>query len=142
MSFNKVVIVGNITRDIELKSFKSGHSYTRFTVAVSRKHTGKDGNTIEETAFVDVDAFGKQAETIKSYFGKGKPILVEGRLKTDTWEDKNTGEKRSRLGVVLESFAFVGGGEKTQKSGEATGNTRRDPTPPPNNTDVDEDIPF
>lgn len=123
MPFNKVIIMGNLTRDPEVKALPSGNSAARLSVAVNRQFSDKDGNKREEVTFVEVDAFGKQAEVIGKFFSKGKPILVEGRLKLDQWEDKKTGEKKSRLGVVLENFSFVGGdrdkGDRDGEGGEA-----------------------
>lgn len=117
MSFNKVVIMGNLTRDPEVRTLPSGNSVARLAVAVNRTYNDKDGNKKEEVTYVDVDAFGKQAEIIGKFFTKGKPILIEGRLKLDQWEDKTTGEKKSRLGDVLEGFSFVGGKGDGDSSG-------------------------
>lgn len=107
-SFNKVILMGNLTRDPQLKVPESGISICNFGLATTRHYTTKSGEKREETTFVDIDCFGRQAETISRYCSKGKPILVEGRLKLDQWESK-TGEKRSKLSVVLENFQFVGG---------------------------------
>lgn len=109
-SFNKVILLGNLTRDPEMRNTPSGQAICKFGLAVNRSYTGQDGQKKEEVTFVDVDAFGKQAETIGKHVTKGRSLLVEGRLKLESWE-KN-GEKRSRLGVVLESFQFVGGKEQ------------------------------
>ncbi len=108
-NFNKVILIGNLTRDPELRVTPSGTSICKFGLAVNRTYTTQDGEKREETTFVDIDAFGKPAEIISKYMAKGRPILVEGRLKLDQWEDKNTGEKRSRMGVVCENFQFLGG---------------------------------
>src|SRR4029077_13717398 len=108
-SYNKVILMGNLTRDPEMRVTPTGLAICKFTVAVNRKFKMQSGEEREEVAFIDVDTFGKQAETISKYFTKGKPILVEGRLKQDKWEDKNTKEKRSKLMVVMETFGFVGG---------------------------------
>lgn len=108
-NFNKVILIGNLTRDPELRVTPSGTSICKFGLAVNRNYTTQDGEKREETTFVDIDAFGKPAEIISKYMAKGRPILVEGRLKLDQWEDKNTGEKRSRMGVVCENFQFLGG---------------------------------
>jgi len=111
MSFNKVVIMGNLTRDPEVRTLPSGNSVARVSVAINRSYSDKDGNKKEEVTFVEVDAFGKQAELMGKFFTKGKAILVEGRLKLDQWTDKQTDEKKSRLGVVMEGFSFVGDGK-------------------------------
>jgi single-strand DNA-binding protein len=108
--FNKVILAGNLTRDPELRYTPSGTAIAKFGLALNRKWKDQSGELKEEVTFVDVDAFGKQAELIGQYLKKGNPLLVEGRLRTDTWEDKQTQQKRSRLGVVLEGMTFIGGG--------------------------------
>src|SRR5690242_12675823 len=106
-SFNKVILVGNLTRDPELRYTPKGTAIARIGMAVNRTWKSETGETKEEVTFVDVDAFGRQAEVIAQYVKKGRPLLVEGRLKLDTWEDKNTHQKQSKLRVVLESFSFL-----------------------------------
>ena len=107
-SFNKVILMGNLTRDPELRQTQSGTSVCRFSIAVNRSYNAQDGSARDETCFVEIDCFGKSAENIAKFFSKGKPILVEGRLRQDSWEDKQTGQKRTKLMVVLERFEFVG----------------------------------
>jgi single-strand DNA-binding protein len=106
-SFNKVIIAGNLTRDPELRYTPKGTAIASFGMAISRKWKSESGETKEEVAFVDVEAWDRQAEVVAQYFKKGRPILVEGRLKFDQWEDKNTHQKRSKLSVRLESFSFI-----------------------------------
>ena len=106
-SFNKVILAGNLTRDPELRYTPKGTAVCRFTLAVSRTWTGEDGQKKEEVSFIDIDAWGRQGEVVAQYMKKGRPLLVEGRLKLDTWEDKNTKQKVSKLKVVLESFSFI-----------------------------------
>lgn len=106
-NFNKVILAGNLTRDPELRYTPKGTAVARITLAVNRTYTGEDGQKKEEVSFVDVDVWGRQAEVIAQYMKKGRPLLVEGRLKQDTWEDKNTKQKQSKLKVVLESFSFI-----------------------------------
>lgn len=106
-NFNKVILVGNLTRDPELRYTPKGVAIAKLGLAVNRVWKTETGETKEEVTFVDIDAFGKQAETIGQYLKKGRPILIEGRLRLDQWDDKQTGQKRSRLGVVLESFQFI-----------------------------------
>ncbi|HEU0010461.1 MAG TPA: single-stranded DNA-binding protein [Verrucomicrobiae bacterium] len=106
-SFNKVILAGNLTRDPELRYTPKGTAVTRITLAVNRNYTTETGERKEEVSFVDVDAWGRQAEVIAQYMKKGRPLLVEGRLKQDTWEDKNTHQKQSKLKVVLEGFTFI-----------------------------------
>jgi single-strand DNA-binding protein len=106
-SFNKVILAGNLTRDPELRFTPKGLAIAKIGLAINRTWKNEAGETKEEVTFVDVDSFGRQAEIVAQYFRKGKPILLEGRLKLDQWDDKQTGQKRSRLGVVMEGFSFV-----------------------------------
>ena len=108
-SFNRVILAGNMTRDPESRALPSGQALAKFSLAVNRSYTTQEGEKREEVTYVDVESYGKQAEIISKYCTKGSGILVEGRLKLDQWDDKKTGEKRSRLGVVLENFTFIGG---------------------------------
>jgi single-strand DNA-binding protein len=109
-SFNKVILAGNLTRDPELRYTPKGTAVAKLGLAVNRTWRNEAGETKEEVTFVDVDAFGRQAEVLAQYLKKGRPVLVEGRLRLEQWEDKNTQQKRSRLGVVLESFSFLDSG--------------------------------
>jgi single-strand DNA-binding protein len=106
-SFNKVILAGNLTRDPEMRYTPKGTAVASFGLAVNRRWKSETGELKEEVSFIDIDAFGKQAETIAQYLRKGRPFLVEGRLKQDTWEDKNTHQKQSKLKVVLEGFSFI-----------------------------------
>ncbi len=106
-SFNKVILAGNLTRDPELRYTPQGRAVARITLAVNRTWKNETGETKEEVSFVDIDVWGRQAEVISQYMKKGRPLLVEGRLKQDTWEDKNTHQKQSKLKVVLEGFTFI-----------------------------------
>jgi single-strand DNA-binding protein len=108
-SFNKVLLMGNLTRDPQLKYLPSQTPVAEFGLACNRKFKSAQGEDREEVTFVDVSAFGKTAELINQYFTKGKPIFIEGRLKFDQWEDKQGGGKRSKLTVVAENFQFIGG---------------------------------
>src|SRR6266478_2813514 len=106
-NFNKVILAGNLTRDPELRYTPKGTAIAKFGLAINRTWKNETGETKEEVTFVDVDAFGRQAEVVAQYMKKGRPFLVEGRLKLDTWEDKNTHQKQSKLRVVLEGFSFI-----------------------------------
>src|SRR5438034_7037179 len=108
-NYNKVILMGNLTRDPQLKYLPSQMAVVDFGMAINRKFRTAQGEDREEVCFVDCSSFGKQAEVINQYIQKGKPIFIEGRLKYDTWEDKNGGGKRSKLAVVVERFEFVGG---------------------------------
>jgi single-strand DNA-binding protein len=109
-SFNKVILAGNLTRDPEVRYTAKGSAVAAFTLAVNRRWKSESGELKEEVSFIDVEAWDKRAETIAQYLKKGNPFLVEGRLKQDTWEDKNTHQKQSKLKVVLEGFSFLGTG--------------------------------
>ncbi len=113
-NFNKVILAGNLTRDPELRYTPKGTAIARIGLAINRTWTNETGEKKEEVTFVDVDAFGKTAEIIGQYFKKGRPILMEGRLRYETWDDKQSGQKRSKLGVVMESFQFM----DSQRTGE------------------------
>src|SRR6187401_2814676 len=108
-SFNRVLLMGNLTRDPQLKYLPSQTAVVEFGIACNRKFRTANGEDKEEVTYVDITSFGKQAEVINQYFQKGKPIFIEGRLKFDSWEDKQGGGKRSKLTVVVENFQFVGG---------------------------------
>jgi single-strand DNA-binding protein len=116
-SFNKVILVGNLTRDPELRYTPKGVAIAKLGMAVNRTWRTETGETKEEVTFIDVDAFGRQAETIAQYVKKGSPLLVEGRLRLDQWDDKQTGQKRSKLGVIVEGFQFLGGGNRGEGGG-------------------------
>ena len=103
-SFNRVILAGNLTRDPELRYTPKGTAVARIGLAVNRTWKSETGETKEEVTFIDVDAWGRQAEVIAQYLRKGRPLLMEGRLKLDQWEDKNTHQKQSKLKVVLESL--------------------------------------
>src|SRR5580693_6799904 len=106
-SFNRVIIAGNLTRDPELRYTPKGSAVANFSLAVNRTWKSESGENKEEVSFIDIEAWGRQAEVIAQYMRKGRPLLIEGRLKQDTWEDKNTHQKQSKLKVVLESFSFI-----------------------------------
>jgi single-strand DNA-binding protein len=146
-SFNKVILAGNLTRDPELRYTPKGTAVCKFGLAISRNWTNEAGERKEDVTFVDVDAFGRQAEVVAQYMKKGRPFLVEGRLKLDQWDDKQTGQKRSRLGVVLESFSFID--SKSGDGGSATSEpSRPKPAAPPaaptdeSGPPSEDDVPF
>ncbi|MCX6896685.1 MAG: single-stranded DNA-binding protein [Verrucomicrobia bacterium] len=116
-NFNKVILAGNLTRDPELRYTPKGTAIAKIGLAINRKWRSESGEMKDETTFVDVDAFGKTAETIGQYLKKGRPILIEGRLRYDTWDDKQTGQKRSKLGVVMDSFQFMDSGNRGDSEG-------------------------
>ena len=112
-NYNKGILVGNLTRDPQLSYLPSKMPVVEFGIAVNRKWKSKEGQDRSEAMFIDCQAFDKSAETLKQYMSKGASILIEGRLKLDTWEDK-TGQKRSKHKVVVERFQFIGGSTETK----------------------------
>src|SRR6058998_2327422 len=121
-NYNKVILAGNLTRDPELRYTPKGMAIAKLGLAINRTWKNEAGETKEEATFVDVDAFGRTAEVIGQYLKKGRPILIEGRLRLDQWDDKQTGQKRSKLGVVLESFSFL---DSTRTEGAGSGDAGR-----------------
>ncbi|MCB1091405.1 MAG: single-stranded DNA-binding protein, partial [Verrucomicrobiae bacterium] len=111
-SLNKVMIIGNLTRDPEVRYTPKGTAVTDIGLAVNRNYTTDTGEKREETTFVDVTLWGRQAEIAGQYMKKGRPVYIEGRLQMDTWQDKQTGQNRSRLKVVGDAFQFLGGREE------------------------------
>jgi single-strand DNA-binding protein len=119
-SFNKVILMGNLTRDPELRYTPKGTAIAKIGLAVNRVWTTETGEKKEEVTFVDVDVFGRTAENVGQYMRKGSPMLIEGRLRLDQWDDKQTGQKRSKLGVVAETVQFLGSPRGTEGTpGEA-----------------------
>ena len=153
-SLNKVLLMGNLTRDPELRVTPKGTPVCQFALAINRQFKMESGESREEVIFVDIEAWGKQGETIAKYMTKGRPLYVEGRLRLDQWEDKNTKEKRSRMKVVLEQFQFLGdsrgagGGGSSGDIDQSTSPERHAPPPrsgggkPPASENLDEDVPF
>ena len=129
-NFNKVILAGNMTRDPQLRFLPSQTAVVDFGLAVNHKWRTPQGEDREEVLFIDCSCFGKQAETINKYCQKGKPILIEGRLKYETWDDKESGGKRSKHKVVVESFQFLGGRDSGGGGGGAGGGEEMDQRPP------------
>ena len=129
-SFNKVILVGNLTRDPELRYTPSGKAIAKIGMAVNRAWTSESGEKKEEVTFVDVDVFGRTAENVSQYMRKGSSMLVEGRLRLDQWDDKQTGQKRSKLGVVGEIVQFLGSPRGAEGGASAPGAAVR-PRPTP-----------
>lgn len=140
MNLNRVTLAGNLTRDPELRYTPKGTAVVKFGIAINRTWKSESGDQKEEVTFVDVDGFGRTAEAIAQYLKKGNPIYVEGRLKLDSWDDKASGQKRSKLGVVLESFQFVGGKSKTDSAPRAEHPTSKPAADAPPHED--DDVPF
>ena len=106
-NYNKVILVGNLTRDPQMSYLPSQTPVAEIGLAINRRWRGQNGEQREETCFIDCRAYGKQAETLQQYMRKGRPLLVEGRLQFDSWEGKD-GTKRSKHRVVIERFQFLG----------------------------------
>lgn len=154
-SFNKVFLMGNLTRDVELRHAQgSNNAIAKFGLAVNRRYRTADGEQREEVTFVDCDAFGRTAEVINQYLRKGRPVFIEGHLRLDSWE--KDGQKMSKLKVVVDTFQFVdskeggegsggggapraggssGSGQRSGGGGKPSGPTSYDPVP-------EDDIPF
>ena len=123
-ALNEVRLMGNLTRDVELKTLNSGTIVGEVGLAVNRKWRDQSGNLKEEVTFVDLTIWGKQAETLQQYTAKGDPLFVGGRLQMDQWDDKETGKKRTKLKVVVETFQFL----KGRQDGEGGSSERRPAT--------------
>lgn len=123
-SYNKVLLMGNLTRDIELKYTPSNMAVANLGLAVNHKYKTKEGEDREEVTFVDCEAWGRTAEVMKQYLAKGRPVFIEGRLKLDTWQDKESGQNRTKMKVVIDNFQFIdskGGGSGGGSGGSSSG---------------------
>jgi single-strand DNA-binding protein len=146
-NFNKVMLLGNLTRDPELRYLPSQTPVVEFGLAINRKYYGQDKQLKEEVCFVDCQVFGKQAETIHKYCKKGNPLFVEGRLKFDSWT-KQDGSKASKLRVNVENFQLLGGapgqgGQRTAVAGASNDDGPPIEEPMPSDlTHPNDDIPF
>lgn len=158
-SYNKVMLMGNLTRDPDVRTTTGGTTIAKFGLAVNRRFRSRDNEQREETTFVDIDAFGAQADVLSKYCQKGSPLFVEGRLRLDQWQTNN-GENRSKLVVVLENFQFLGrageagvnegggsgsgsyGGKASAAEGGETGGSEPKSGSGGNDFQDDEDIPF
>ena len=169
-NLNKVMIMGNLTRDIELRYTPTGTAVADLGLATNRYRTADNGEKIVDVTYVDVTLWGRQAELANQYLGKGKPVFIEGRLQTDSWTDKETGKQRSKMKVVGETMQFIGapsggggnsnGGQQQQQpqqnqpmqnSPQQAASPQQQQAPPqggspasnmPDFQDEDDDIPF
>ncbi|RDU57963.1 single-stranded DNA-binding protein [Helicobacter sp. MIT 99-5507] len=123
--FNKVIIVGNLTRDVELKYLPSGSAAATIGLASNRKFKKQDGTMADETCFVDVKLFGRTAEVANQYLKKGSQILIEGRLTLETWNDA-TGAKRSKHSIVAENMQMLGKAQSADTSSYDANNSMQD----------------
>ncbi len=150
-NFNKVMLMGNLTRDPEVRYTPKGTAVAEIGLAVNRIYSGENNEKREETTFVDVTLWGRTAEVAGEYLKKGRPVFIEGRLQLDSWEDKQSGQKRSRLRVVAEGMQLIGsrGGGGSGEGEEAASSSRSSGSrtmPPPKNAPPaapdDDEIPF
>jgi single-strand DNA-binding protein len=149
-SFNKVILLGNLTRDPEVRYTPKGTAVTDLGLAVNRTYTADNGEKREEVTFVDVTFWGRTAEVAGEYLKKGRPVFVEGRLQLDSWDDKQSGQKRTKLKVIGENMQMLGsprGGGSGGGDEESSGGTRSSrPAPPPKasapSEPDDDEIPF
>jgi single-strand DNA-binding protein len=144
-NLNKVIVLGNLTRDPELRYTPKGTAVGEIGVAINRVWNNEQGQRQEETTFVDVTLWGRHAELAQQYLTKGSGVFIEGRLQIDTWEDKATGQKRSKLKVVGENLQFMPDGKQRERSAPAADSApRREAAPAASTADYDdeEDIPF
>ena len=140
--FSKAIITGNLTRDPELRTTPSGSSVCSFSVAVNRTFRDANGEQKDSVSFLDCSAWGKLGETISQYAKKGTSVLVSGRLEQHSWDDKNTGQKRSRVEIVVEDFNFIGGGNREGNSNSYPNSASSSTEPSPESNDsVPDDIP-
>ena len=159
---NKVFLIGNLTRNPELRVTPKGTAICSFSLAVNRTYRDEGGNAREEVTYVDIEAWGKQAELCSKYLAKGSPCMVEGRLRLDSWEDKQSGAKRSKLKIVLDNVQFLSRapsgaqeGQEQQEGEHSAPPARREPsaaapaprTPPPQRQlppppPLEDDVPF
>ena len=129
-SFNKVILLGNLTRDPEVRYTPKGTAVTELGMAVNRVYTAENGEKREETTFVDVTLWGRTAEIAGEYLKKGRPVFIEGRLQLDTWDDKQSGQKRSKLKVVGEGLQLIGSRPGGSGGGAGGGGDEEGSSPP------------
>ena len=122
---NKVILIGNLTRDPEVRHTPKGTAVGDIALAINRSYSAENGEKREETTYVDVTLWGRIAEIAQQYLRKGRPVYIEGRLQMDSWEDKGTGQKRSKLKVVAEALQLLGGRGEGEGGGSGGGGSRR-----------------
>ncbi|HEV2803382.1 MAG TPA: single-stranded DNA-binding protein [Chthoniobacterales bacterium] len=147
-SFNKVILLGNLTRDPEVRYTPKGTAVTDLGLAVNRTYTADNGEKREEVTFVDVTFWGRTAEVAGEYLKKGRPVFVEGRLQLDSWDDKTSGQKRTKLKVIGENMQMLGAPRGGGSGGDEDSGPPRSsrPAPPPRaavpSAPDDDEIPF
>ncbi|SRR5579862_1713306 len=153
-NLNKVMLMGNLTRDPEVRYTPKGTAVAEIGMAINRYYSAENGEKREETTFVDVTLWGRQAEIAGEYLKKGRPVFIEGRLQLDSWDDKQSGQKRSKLKVVADGLQLIGakpgmgGGSEAGESGGPPPARQQRQSPPPSkpapdpDLDAEDDIPF
>jgi single-strand DNA-binding protein len=153
-NLNKVMLIGNLTRDPELRHTPKGTAVSELSLAINRVWNNDQGQKQEETTFVEVTLWGRQAELAQQYLTKGRPVYIEGRLQLDSWDDKETGKKRSKLRVIGENMQFLSSGSGAGSSSGGSQQTSRPPqqqrsgppqgasAAPADDFQEDDDIPF
>jgi len=140
-SLNKVMLIGNLGKDPEIRFIPSGTAVANFSVATTESWTGKDGNKEEKTEWHKIVAWGKLAEIINQYLSKGERVYIEGRLQTREWEDRD-GNKRWTTEIVANQMIMLGGRGEGATGGRSTGSTKKAEEPPPDDNAPEDDIPF
>lgn len=135
-SFNQVILMGNLTRDPEVRQTPSGTSVTSFGLALNRSYKGSNGDWKEATDFIEIIAWGPLGERVAQYLSKGRPCLVNGRLQSSSWEDKETGKKRSKVEVVAQDVTFLGGPGGGEGGGNGGGSSAPAASKPAKKDDV------
>lgn len=138
--FSKAIVAGNVTRDPELRTTTSGSQVCSFSIAVNRSYRGNDGNQQDQVSFIECIAWGKSGETIAQYVKKGSGLLVSGRLEQRSWDDKTSGQRRSRTEVVVDDFTFIGGNGNGGGAG-AGSSAPRSTSSAPRDEVVPDDVP-
>ncbi len=152
-NLNKVLLMGNLTRDPEVRYTPKGTAVAELGIAVNRVYSGENGEKREEVTFVDVTVWGRTAENVGEYLKKGRPVFIEGRLQLDSWEDKQSGQKRNKLKVVADNVQFLGsprgagggpdeGDDAPRSRPSSSGRASAPPTNAPPSEPDDDDIPF
>lgn len=138
-NFNKVILMGNLTRDPEVRFTREGAPVASFTLAINNR-VRQEGESKDDVSYIDLVAFGKQADLIKNYLEKGSPLLVEGRLQQRRWEQE--GQKRSKVEVVVQSITFMGGGKKSSSMGQSSSAQEEDQAFGGYSSSGENDVPF
>lgn len=143
-NYNKVILMGNLTRDPETRVTPNGTTICKIGMAINRKWKDTNGVAKEEATYIDCDAFGRTAEILAKWTSKGNPVMVEGRLRNDQWDDKKTGEKRSKTSVTIESVQLISTPSDARHGQTDTlpGQNAATERPTASEAHLDDDVPF